>query len=343
VVYQYLLRPDGSACFPYASDAINDVYRVSPQQVLHDASAVMAVLHPDDLAEVSVSISVSAQQLTPWQQEYRVRFADGTVRWLFGNALPERQPDGAVLWHGFITDITDRRAADQALKTSLQDKVALLNEVHHRVKNNLQVITSLLRLEANRSAEPSTKDVLKDMQGRIHAMALLHESLYRTGTFASVGLSDYIRQLANQVFRVQGQTGAVRLVLDMADLQVGMDQATPCGLMVNELISNSLKHGFPTGHRGEVRVTLRPHEQATLSEQAKQVAQALQPSPPSYWALTVSDTGVGLPADFVEARRTRSLGVQLVSDLARQMGGSLSIGPGPGAVFTVVFAVQVFS
>ena len=115
VVYQYLLRPDGTSCFPYASEAIREIYRVSPEQVREDASAVFANLHPDDLAVVAASIQASAQNLTPWQHEYRVKFSDGTIRLLYGNAVPQREEDGSVLWHGFITDITDLYSQKKAL------------------------------------------------------------------------------------------------------------------------------------------------------------------------------------------------------------------------------------
>ncbi|MBT3065191.1 PAS domain S-box protein [Rhodoferax sp. U11-2br] len=446
MVYQFIQRPDGSSTVPFVSDAIADIYRVSAQEAQIDASVLFDKHHPADQQQVLDSIEQSALHLTPWQQEYRVRFDDGTVRWLFGNSLPERLADGSVQWHGFITDITERKAADErlrqlsrsveqapvsivitdlsanilyvnptfshltgysleevlgknprilqsgqtppevfvalwdtlvrggvwqgelhnrtksgelfiehaviapvldaqgqtshyvaikdnitqrkqadlALQTSLRDKVALLHEVHHRVKNNLQIITSLLRLEAGRSDEPNTRAVLKDMQGRIYTMALLHESLYRAGTFASVELGAYLRQLATQAFRSQaGVAGDVRLVLALAEVHVGMDQATPCGLLVNELLSNCLKHGFGRGQTGQVTVSLQPADGVGL------------------WCLSVQDTGVGLPPDF-EARRALSLGLQLVSDLARQLGGQLTVGSGPGAAFSVVFAVQVF-
>lgn len=446
MVYQFLLRPDGSSVVPFVSEAIRDIYRVSPQEAQVDAAVLFVKHHPDDQQPVLDSIQYSALHLTPWQQEYRVKFEDGTVRWLFGNSLPERLEDGTVRWHGFITDITERKAADErlrqlsrsveqapvsivisdlsgsilyvnptftrntgytleealghnprmlksgltppevfvalwdtlsrggvwqgelhnrkkngelfleqaviapvldaqgktshyvsindditqrkqanlALQTSLRDKVALLHEVHHRVKNNLQIITSLLRLEISRSNQPVTQTVLKDMQGRIYTMALLHESLYRAGTFASVELGSYLRQLATQAFRSQaGLVGDVRLVLELAEVHVGMDQATPCGLLVNELLSNCLKHGFVQGQGGQVTVGLQPATRA------------------GWWCLSVRDTGVGLPPDF-EARRTLSLGLQLVSDLARQLGGQLMIDSGPGAVFSVEFFVQVF-
>jgi two-component system sensor histidine kinase/response regulator len=115
VVYQYQLRPDGSSCFPYASEGIRDIYRVTPEQVKHDASAAFAVLHPDDLDSVRASILESARTLTPWVAEYRVRFADGTIEWLFGNSTPERLAEGGVLWHGFITNISAHKRAAAAI------------------------------------------------------------------------------------------------------------------------------------------------------------------------------------------------------------------------------------
>lgn len=330
VVYQYLLQPNGKSSFPYATDAIQTLYGVSPQQAKEDAAPVFANLFPDELPALIAAIHESAVQLTPWQQEYRVKGANGEVRWLYSNALPERQGDGSVLWHGFTTDVTGRRLADLALQTSLREKVALLNEVHHRVKNNLQVITSLLRLEAGRSTQPDTKVVLQDMQGRIRSMALLHESLYRAGNFASIDLAAYLKQLATQAFRAQS-SGAVRLLLALDKVQVSLDQATPCGLLVNELVSNCLKHAFPAGHAGELHIDL--HAVPQPNDNTPQ-------TPVQPWRLSVRDNGVGLPADF-EQRRTQSLGLQLASDLARQLGGTLVIGPvpghGTGASFAVVF------
>jgi two-component sensor histidine kinase len=151
-------------------------------------------------------------------------------------------------------------------------------------------------------------------------MALLHESLYRTGTFASVELGAYLAQLCTQAFRASAQQNdGVQLVLDLGAVQVSLDQATPCGLLVNELVSNCFKHGFPEARTGEVRVALAPLDT-------------------SRWSLSVSDNGVGLAHDF-DARRATSLGLQLVSDLAQQLNGKLAVGPGPGAAFTVVFSI----
>jgi PAS domain S-box-containing protein len=319
VVYQYRLWQDGRSAFPFASPGMNDIYEVTPEEVRKDATPVFGRLHPDDYDRMVADIQESARILQPFHCEFRVVLPRQGLQWRLSDAMPERMEDGGTLWHGIISDITERKQAEAALESSLREKVALLNEVHHRVKNNLQVITSLLRMEARRSEHPTTKIVLDEMRKRILSMALLHESLYRTGTFASVDLGAYLKELASQSFRASVvRLGSVRLQLEMTSVQIEMDQALPCGLLVNELISNSLKHGFPGGRSGEVRVELQP------VDGGPQVR------------LRVGDTGVGLPVDF-EAKRGMSLGLQLVSDLVRQIDGRLEIGPGPGAVFGVTF------
>jgi PAS domain S-box-containing protein len=115
VIYQYRLNKDGSSCFPFASAAIYAIYRVTPEEVRYDAQKVLDILHPDDVEGIVDSIQKSAQALSPWRHEYRVKFDDGEVRWLFGNALPQQEEDGSILWHGFIDDITDRKMMEQEL------------------------------------------------------------------------------------------------------------------------------------------------------------------------------------------------------------------------------------
>ncbi|MCV2368909.1 sensor histidine kinase [Roseateles oligotrophus] len=225
-----------------------------------------------------------------------------------------------------LSDITERKQNRLALQTSLREKTVLLNEVHHRVKNNLQVVSSLLRLEGGRCAELRTKEVLSDMQGRIRAMALLHESLYRSGLFASVNLAIYLKDLAVQACRGHGSS-KVRLQLNLAPVQVSLDQATPCGLLLNELISNAFKHGFPAGRDGVLTVELQPLADPDQTAQSPD------------WRLRVEDDGIGLPADFA-IEQSQSLGLQLVRDLSCQLGGRLTVGPLPHAAFELRFTVQ---
>lgn len=226
---------------------------------------------------------------------------------------------------GALQSKQDRRRAEVELKSSLAEKEALLKEVHHRVKNNLQVIASLLRLESRRIVNPATEMVLRDLQGRIRAMALLHETLYRSGNFAQVDARTYLAQLARHILRSQlSPSGLIDLEIDVDPLGLEIDQAIPCGLIVNELASNSLKHGFPRGGAGKVRVELKLlGETGTVR-------------------LRVSDNGVGLPAG-PEPATAATLGLHLVSDLARQIGGRLESAVGPGATFDVTFTPRTLS
>lgn len=271
-----------------------------------------------------------------YDTEFRVVWPDRSIHYIRALAKVQRDADGQpIRMIGTNWDVTAQKHSEADLRQALSDRNALLMEVHHRVKNNLQVITSLLRLEAGRNADAPTKVVLADMQGRIRSMALLHESIYRAGTYAAIDLAAYVGEITTQAFRsLQTGPGAVRLRLDLGSVRAGLDQATPCGLLLTELVSNTLKHGFPEGRRGEVCVSLRPIVGAP-------------PTPGNsgdQWCLRVSDNGVGLPADFA-ARQQESLGLQLVQSLTDQLGGSLAVGLGldaggtSGASFAVTFSV----
>ncbi|MCV2367803.1 PAS domain S-box protein [Paucibacter oligotrophus] len=280
-------------------------------------------LHPDDQSWAPAYCASCTGRLQAHDFEYRFIAQDGRTVWLHDIvAVVEEQ--GAPRWlRGLMIDITAHKQAEQDLQGLLKEKTALLLEVHHRVKNNLQVISSLLRLESSRSKEAPTKAVLQDMQSRVRSMALLHETIYRQGNFAAIDLGGYIGQIARESLKsLQLKPGAVQLRLDMSQVQVGLDQAAPAGMLISELVSNSLKHGFPDGHSGEICITLQP-----LPE-------------PGHWCMQVTDSGIGLPVDF-ELRRQGSMGLQLAVDLANQMGGTLHIGAGPQVMMTVNFKAQV--
>lgn len=264
--------------------------------------------------------------------DFRHRLASGEVRDVEVYSGPVRIGHRDMLL-SIVQDVTARRRTEAALRESLREKDALLREVHHRVKNNLQVVSSLLRLEASRSGHPATVGVLSEMQGRIRSMALLHETLYRSGNLAEVDLSAYLQTLNTQLSRLLApKAGSIRLQTTATSARVAIDQAVPCGLIVNELVSNAFKHAFPGGRAGEVRVSLE--EVSPVPTGADGTSGSL--ANPRRLRLAVIDDGVGLPVDL-DLAALRSLGLHLVSDLVRQLGGALEIRPGPGAAFTVVF------
>mgnify|MGYP000862985273 FL=1 len=224
---------------------------------------------------------------------------------------------------GVADDFTDRKKVEDALRCSLEEKVALLKEVHHRVKNNLQIVASLLNLQANRSQRSDVVDVLQDTRNRVRSMALLHEVLYRSGNLAHINFASYVKELCTQLLRSYGPVAArVRVDVRASPIGLPLDHAVPCGLVISELVSNALKHGFPGERTGVARVDLWPDEERGSI------------------VLRVSDDGVGLPPEF-DPENGATLGLKLVDSLAGQLGGMLEVGRSfdGGAAFTVVFPI----
>ena len=305
----------------FYSDRSKEMLGYAPEDIPAVQEAWTSLIHPDDVAIGLEAIKAHLAGRKPYYEaEHRFRCKDGTYRWISSHARAVQDEQGRLLRiSGTYVDIHERKLAEEKLRASLHEKEALLKEVHHRVKNNLQVITSLLRLEAGRSKEPSRREVLQEMQGRIRSMALLHETLYRSGNFAGVNLADYLRQVVTQIFRAQNTAPErVQLSLELDAVTVDMDQAIPCGLIVNELVTNSLKHAFPGDKAGRIRVVLHRIDTGPLHR------------------LEVTDNGVGFPGNF-ELSQSGTLGMQLVSDLSRQLQGEFDLSRGPGAGFTLRF------
>lgn len=215
-------------------------------------------------------------------------------------------------------DISERKRVEEAIRLSLEEKTALLKEVHHRVKNNLQIVVSLLNLQAVQTADPVTLNTLTDTQNRVRSMALLHETLYRSGNLARVNLASYVDELCAHLFRSCGSAAArIRLQTQAVGVSLNLDQAVPCGLIINELVSNALQHAFPNQQPGQITV-------------------ALTASPLGQVTLAVSDDGTGLPPEAT-LRQSKTLGLQLVRALAQQLGGTADFAPGPGTTCHITF------
>jgi PAS domain S-box-containing protein len=225
--------------------------------------------------------------------------------------------DNARLYERAHREIAERVHAEAKIKASLKEKEILLQEIHHRVKNNLQVISSLLNLQSQGIQDKKTLEVFQESQNRIRSMALIHEKLYRSSDLARVDFAEYIRNLASFLIRSY-RSRAVRLDLQAADIYLSIDNAVPCGLIVNELISNALKHAFVDGREGEICVLMQQ-----LADQRVK--------------LVVRDNGVGLPKD-VDYMNTGSLGLQLVTMLVQQLDGTIEIRNNVGAEFVIMFA-----
>ncbi|UBF24482.1 PAS domain S-box protein [Kovacikia minuta CCNUW1] len=227
-----------------------------------------------------------------------------------------------------ITDINEvkhreaeRRQAAEALQTSLQEKEVLLKEIHHRVKNNLQIISSLLRMQSRQIADQQMVALFQEAQNRVQSMALIHEHLYQSPNLSYISFGQYLRTLVNNLFRSYGvREQQITIKLDVEDLQLTLNTAIPCGLIINELVSNALKYAFPGEQLGVVQVYLCQEASATEN----------------WVVLTIEDNGVGIP-DRVNWETTESLGLRIVRNLITQLGGTLTLDRREGTCFHITF------
>jgi PAS domain S-box-containing protein len=220
-----------------------------------------------------------------------------------------------------VENITERKKAEEALKASLKEKETLLQEVHHRVKNNMQVINSLLKLQSNNIEDAKTKEILKDSQSRVYAMSAVHETLHGSGSLSEIDLQSYLSKITTSIFQTYStDSRRIELNSDIKNSPIILNQAYPLGLIINELISNSLKYAFPDEREGKINVNLK--------KQDKELE------------LTIMDDGVGVPDNF-DWKNPKSLGLKLVRTLVEnQLDGSIDMESNNGTKFTIKFNLK---
>ncbi|MBN2227444.1 MAG: HAMP domain-containing protein [candidate division Zixibacteria bacterium] len=217
-------------------------------------------------------------------------------------------------------ELVERKRVEDRITKSLREKEVLLKEIHHRVKNNLQVISSLLNLQSRCILDPKALEMFTESQHRVRSMALIHEKLYQSQDLSLIDFSEYTRNLTTYLTRSYAvDSGRINLHVDVKDIYLGIDTAVPCGLILNELVSNSLKHAFATGEKGEIAIKLRHKENGTMQ-------------------LTVSDNGRGMPENL-DFHNTESLGMQLVTTLTSQLKGTIVLDRSGGTTFRLTFEV----
>lgn len=215
-----------------------------------------------------------------------------------------------------IRDVTERKNSENRIKSSLNEKEALLKEIHHRVKNNMQIISSLLNLQSTQVRDEEDAELFKASQDRVRSMALIHSKLYQSDDLSSINFSEYINSLAYGLLSSYDVSSSVSLKLDLEDLSLNIETAIPCGLIINELLTNSIKHAFPNDE-GEIFIKLR------------EVGDGM-------FQLIIGDTGLGFPEDL-DFQKTETLGMQLVMSLIKQIDGKIELERGNGSIFKIIF------
>jgi PAS domain S-box-containing protein len=225
----------------------------------------------------------------------------------------KNKADGLVL---IIEDITERKIAENSLKDSLEEKEILLREIHHRVKNNLQVISSLLSLQRIQVEDSETANILMDCQGRVRTMAMIHENLYHSNDISTINFEDYLKKLLLNIFNSFRVNTSIKLNTQIECSDMGIETAMPCGLIINELATNSIKHAFPQGKKGNINVELKYNNDS--------------------YVLTYSDDGVGVPENF-NLENSKKLGLMVVNTLASQLNAKMEIDSTNGTKYSFKF------
>lgn len=253
------------------------------------------------------------------EMEALVQDGDNIPVEIINNAI---EVSGEIMLVIAIRDISKRKEDEKSIKKSLQEKMVLLQEIHHRVKNNLQIITSFLNLQSRNIEDPKIKAVLQESRNRVNAMSLIHQELYRSDDFSKIDFKGYIQQLSRNLIGVLNISHKhIDLELDIGEVNLSLDSAIPCGLIINELITNSVEHAFNDVENPKINISITP-------------AQGYD------WKLCVSDNGKGLKEEF-NLDNAKSMGLRLVKALASQLQGKLDIQSSQGTSFTICFNDEI--
>ena len=281
-------------------------------------------IHPEDRDRATaVNRSCIEGPMDTLGIEFRMRAKDGSWRWIYsrGKVIARDESGRALRMVGTHMDITERKRIEEALKKSLEEKEILLREVHHRVKNNLSIISSLLSLQSSMIRTPEQAlTAFRNSRERIQAMSLVHEELYRSRDYTRVDMGEYVGRLLGQLDFAYGQDTNIDLIRQIENVELDVSTSIPCGLILNELITNAYKYAFPEGRRGTIQISLRLVQEG-------------------FAELEVTDDGVGIPAGM-DLENSDSLGLTLVRLLVEQLGGTLRVSSDAGTSFSIRFPVK---
>lgn len=317
ILYSYQMFGDFRATF--ISDNTSQLLGYS-QAEMQEPGFWANHIHPDDASVILAESNLKLLQQGEHAHEYRFQHKNGHYLWIYDQLKLVRDEDNHPLEAiGYWIDISDRKLAEQQLVTSLQEKELLLKEIHHRVKNNLLVVSNILEFQSDYTQDPDTIKILEDSQHRIYSMALIHEKLYRSTDLARIDFDEYLENLLDNLAQSYANNHQnIELQLNINPVSLNVETAQPCGLIVNEVISNIFKHAFPERNNGKISVDLYERESGEIY-------------------LKIADNGVGLPANL-NLENSESLGLELIVTLAQQLKGNLQLDRQEGTCFELTFS-----
>jgi PAS domain S-box-containing protein len=277
------------------------------------------LVHPDDIDPAEKKIQESIKSNKGFEIDLRMKTRLSEWLWVSirGKSVEKDSTGTSKRMVGTLSDITERVKAKKKIKESLEEKEMLLKEIHHRVKNNLMIISSLLNLQSGYIKDKASQDIFKESQNRARSMALIHERLYQSTDLKRIDFGDYIQSLSKDLFNSYiSNSGLISLKINVDNIFLDINTAIPLGLIVNELITNSLKHAFPNGRKGEINVEFHKKD--------------------GQYEFTVKDNGIGFPKD-IDYKKTESLGLQIVTNLTDQIDGNIELNRNNETEFKINF------
>ena len=274
------------------------------------------LLPPEDVEPTKEHWLRCVQTGEDFEREHRFRARDVIYRNVLAIGRPIKDDTGKIVkWVGLNLDITERKRAEDQIQASLREKDVLLREIHHRVKNNLQIVSSLIDLQSSHIDDKETLALFAESRSRIRSMALIHEQLYRSTDMDRIDFETYIELLVDGLARSVAVSPRVSIRTDVRPFRLDIDRAVACGLIVNELVTNAIKHAFPPDATGDIQVRFGC-EHGDVCE------------------LVVSDNGTGIEPG---KEMSDSLGMELVESLVGQLGGKMAVSSNGGSSFSITF------
>jgi PAS domain S-box-containing protein len=293
----------------FANDALRDIFGYNKSDDISDLMISSRYKNLDERKFILKKLKEEGKI-----KEYEVEFLKKSQETIYIILSATIEGDSIS---GMIMDITEKKKIEKQIKSSLHEKEMLLKEIHHRVKNNLMVISSLLSLQSRYIKDEESKNIFKESQNRARSMALIHELLYQSNDLKKIDFGYYIRTLTNELFRMYvTDQSLIKLNMNVEEVMVDINTAIPLGLIVNELVSNSMKHAFPNDKSGEINIEFRSNN--------------------GIYTMIVADNGVGFPEDY-NIENTDTLGLRIVNSLTEQIEGKITIERVNGTKFTIVF------
>jgi PAS domain S-box-containing protein len=302
----------------YLSPAFEMIWGISAAEVYNEPARWLEVIHPEDRGKIN-GLKGARFMFEQFNQEFRIIKPGGKERWIHTKSFPVANETGEIYRVvGVTEDITQRKVSEEQIKQSLREKEVLLREIHHRVKNNLQIISSLLSLQTPNIKNKQDLEIFLDSQNRIRSMALVHEKLYQRKDLSGINLEEYVKDLTGilkESYRVKAEL--VDFDIEADDIMLNVDMSIGLGLIINELVSNAFKHAFPDNRRGAIKIRIKTGENDSLH-------------------LKISDNGVGFP-EHIDFKNTESLGLQLVTTLVDQHWGKIELFRNDGTKYKISF------